>query len=73
MPDNENGPFPTPTYEAAADAIPSDQFEKIFRMICSVPHQGILLYHQAIQGTIILFMTVIRLGINLLRLSYAQL
>ena len=73
LPGNELGPFPTPTYSAAASALPAEQFEKIFRMICNAPHQGVLLYHQAIQGTILLLLTVIRLGINFLRLCYAKL
>ena len=65
--DNGNGPFETPVYSAAADALPAIQFEKIFYLLCSVPHQGLILYHQAIQGTILLLLTVIRIIINMIR------
>ena len=64
---DENGPFETPVYSTAADSLPAIQFEKIFYLLCSVPHQGLLLYHQAIQGTIILLLTVIRIVINMIR------
>ena len=55
------------TYDVAADSVPATQFEKIFRLLCNVPNQGILLYHQAIQGTIILIITVFRILINTIR------
>ena len=65
--DDEDGPFATPTYDVDADSVPATQFEKIFRLLCNVPHQGLLLYHQAIQGTIILIITVFRILINTIR------
>ena len=59
--DDPNGPFQTPTYAVASDTVPATQFEKIFWMICTVPMQAVLLYHQAIQGTVTLFITVFRI------------
>ena len=64
---DDNGTFQTPVYSAAADSLPAVQFEKIFYLLCSVPHQGLLLYHQAIQGTLLLLLTVIRIIINMIR------
>lgn len=61
--ESSNGPFLTPTYSVASDTVPATQFEKIFRLICTVPMQAVLVYHQAIQGTMILIITVLRLGL----------
>ena len=66
--DDADGPFETPTYNVAADSLPAVTFEKIFKMICIYPQQAVLLYHQAIQGTLELFITVLRVIINMIRL-----
>ena len=62
----DNGVYKTPTYETAADSIPADIYEKLFFMISSMHHEAILLWHQAIQGILILLLYIIRL-INLLQ------
>ena len=50
---DDNTPYNTPHYFDAADEIPNSHYEKIITLLCSLPHQGILLFHQMIQGTII--------------------
>ena len=46
----ETGPFETPTHYGPTGSIPADQIERLIRLICSQWHQGLLQFHQAIQG-----------------------
>ena len=46
-----NGPYTTPLYYGNTGSIPAGIFEKLFRLICSHSHQGLMLFHKAIQGT----------------------
>ena len=56
----DNGVYQTPVYETAADSIPAEIFEKLFHLICSTPHEALLLWHQAIQGILTFLLLIIR-------------
>ena len=53
--EDEEGPVETSTYYGPVDMIPAEVFEKLFRLICSQPHQIMMLFHQIIQGILTVF------------------
>ena len=59
-----------PTYNAAADTIPAEIYEKLFRLISSTPDQAIMLWHQSVQGIILILLYIIRKIINIFDLYY---
>ena len=48
--DSHHGPYTTPLYYGDTNSIPIFTFEPLFRLICKHSHQGLLLFHKAIQG-----------------------
>ena len=50
-----DGPHETPIYYGPTGMIPAEVFEKLFRLLCSQPHQILMLFHQMIQGILSVF------------------
>ena len=63
--DDEEELHLVPTYNAPTDCVPDSNFEKLFRLISSTPDQAILLWHQSIQGIILILLYIIRQLINI--------
>ena len=55
---DEEGPFLTPTYQGGVAGIPAEIFEKLIHLICSQPHQGLMMFHQMIQGIKTVFLKI---------------
>ena len=47
---SDDGPYITPTYYGSTDEIPATVFERLFKLICTQSHAGLLLFHKSIQG-----------------------
>ena len=53
--ETDDGPHETTIYYGPTDVIPAEVFEKLFRLLCSQPHQILMLLHQMIQGILSVF------------------
>ena len=48
--DEDAGPFQTVTYTGSTEKIPATMIEKMLQLMCTQPHQAIIIFHQHAQG-----------------------